>query len=135
MAWRAGLSAAERAALEVWVARAMHDLVKYLEMMPRSLDWEALEEDDAEVLYDAVFRTRVERGKARGAREVWEGVWSSLEPGLRAKVPVKGEVDALLDELEGLVAPLERGGLEGVDAARLRAALFAVGDCVRGLEG
>lgn len=132
--WREGLAPTQREALKVWLERVLHDLVKYLELMPRNLDWEQLEEDDLEVLYEAIFETRVDRSGARSASQVWSGALAELDPALAASLPVRAGVEADLAVLERQRQALEDGDLASFEAEATREAIFGVGRRLRGLR-
>ena len=133
MGWRDGLGVDERAAFDTWLANVLHDLVKYLELMPRNLDWDDLEEDDADLLYEAIFETRVDRHGSRSARTLWVQALEGLPAGL-GELPVRDAVSAHISVLEGCRAKLEAGDLAGIDIGALREALFGVGTLLRGLK-
>ncbi len=132
MGWGAG-SEWEKQAANRWLEDVLHDLVKYLELMPRNMDWEDIDEDDLELLQEAIFETRVDRSGSRSARDIWAQALKALPSGLR-EPPVRKEVDAHLKVLEGFREALEDGDLDGIDVERLRAALFGIGDALRGLK-
>lgn len=133
MAWHHTLSPQQRAALDAWLETVLHDLVKYLELMPRNLDWDALEEDDLDLLYEAIFETRVDRHGTRSARQVWQGCLDALPESLAA-LPTRDPVETHLDLLEAHRTTLERGDLEALDVQALRGALFGIGELLRGLR-
>ncbi len=112
-----------------WLEKVLHDLVKYLEMMPRSLNWDDLEEDDADVLFESIFETRVDGRGVRSAADLWAAARSSA-PEQVAGSGVLQDVDQRMDTLMTLAAPLRTGG-DVSDPAALRAAIFAVGDRLR----
>ena len=127
------LDTAQRAAFDQWLANVLHDLVKYLELMPRNLDWDALEEDDADLLYEAIFETRVDRNGARSAKTLWAQAREKLPPSL-SDLPSWVDVDDHIDELEGSRAVLESGNLEALDITALKNSIFGVGEVLRALR-
>lgn len=135
-AQRDKLNEAQQQQLDDWLSRVLHDLVKYLEMMPRSLDWDDLEEDDADVLYEAIFETRVARQETLGAQELWASARGQLPEELaQALAPCWEGLDQEVQRLVTLAQPLRTGqGLDGVDVPRLRQALFSIGDRLRALR-
>jgi plasmid stabilization system protein ParE len=130
------LSDAQARLLEPWLAAVLHDLVKYLELVPRSLDWGALAEEDAEPLYEAIFETRVDRQGAQSARDLWEAARARLDPALQAPLgPLCAEISAEVARLMDLAAPLVKGvALEHIDTGALRDAIFGIGDRLRALR-
>jgi hypothetical protein len=116
-----------------WLEKVLHDLVKYLEMMPRSLDWNNLAGDDVDVLYESIFETRVDARGTRSAAEIWRR-WRDLAPGGGGLEGVLEDVDGHIEVLERLAQPL-RAGEDVADWVALRAAIFAVGDRLRRVAG
>ena len=117
-----------------WLEKVLHDLVKYLEMMPRSLDWKNLGDDDVDVLYESIFETRVDGRGVRSAADLWRH-WRDHAPRDVADAGVLEEVDARMEDLGRLAAPLASGATSLDDPVALRAAIFAVGDHLRTLGG
>jgi hypothetical protein len=117
--------------LTEWVARVLHDLVKYLEMMPRSLDWDALEDDDADVLYEAVFETRSGREGSQTALTIWRVSLDSMPSAGSSVSAMVERVSASLEELERLVSELDGSSLADADTGRIRRLIFSVGDELR----
>lgn len=116
-----------------WLEKVLHDLVKYLEMMPRSLNWEDLEEDDADVLFESIFETRVDARGVRSAEDIWKSCRATAPEEVSAG-SVLQDVDARMNELIELAAPLKAGATEIPNPAALRAAIFAVGDRLRAMR-
>ena len=125
------LTDAELEAVRRWLARVMHDLVKYLEMMPRSLDWDAFEEDDLEIIAEAVFETRATRKGAQSALEVFEDTLEELPQGLAERLAIVVETRSALVALESLAGEIEDKALEEVDLTLLSGTLFGVGTRLR----
>ena len=74
----------DRKRLDDWLDRVLHDLVKYLEMMPRSLDWSGdLDDDDLDCVWESIAETRTGRGGARSAQQIWEEAKGDLPEGWR----------------------------------------------------
>jgi len=117
-----------------WLEKVRHDLVKYLEMMPRSLDWKNLDEEDVEVLYESVFETRADARGVRCAQEIWKD-WRDCAPGDLVDSGLVAEVDACMATLGTIAAPLASGVSTVDDPEALRAAIFAVGDLLRSVGG
>lgn len=121
---------ADESAKGEWLRRVLHDLVKYLEMMPRSMDWDHLEEEDAELIHEAVFATRRSRQGVESAREIWHDRLESMPPGTLPDAQVT-RLSAALDALEVKVRPLDCGSLSGADTEAIRQLIFAIGDDLR----
>ena len=115
-----------------WLEKVLHDLVKYLEMMPRSLNWDELEEHDADVLFASIFETRVDGRGVRSASDIWKVARDSAPEQVGAS-GVLQDVDQRMDTLLTLAEPLRSGG-DVSDPAALREAIFAVGDRLRALR-
>lgn len=128
---RAEFSPQDKPMVSRWHQRVMHDLVKYLEMMPRSIDWDALEDEDGEVLCEAIFETRRDRSGTRSAMQVFEATLEELSPDLAQRLSVVRSCRSRLVELEAAADGLREGDLGDVDAERIRRCLFAVGDGLR----
>ena len=115
-----------------WLDKVLHDLVKYLEMMPRSLNWDDLDDDDADVIFESIFETRVDARGVRGAAEIWEQSRATAPEHLVGS-GVLEDIDDLMGALTTLAGPLRNGG--GVeDPEAMRAAIFAVGDRLRAMR-
>jgi urease accessory protein UreF len=113
-----------------WLAQVLHDLVKYLEMMPRSLDWDALADDDADIVYEAVFETRSGRQDSESALQIWRRLLESMPAGCLV-AEKQTRISQTLEELETRVSALNGGSLDGIDTARIRQLIFSVGDELR----
>jgi hypothetical protein len=117
-----------------WTENVLHDLVKYLEMMPRSLDWKNLVADDVDVLYESIFETRVDARGVRSAEDVWRQ-WRDRAPVDVAASGVLEDVDVCMNDLGRLAAPLAGGAASVEDPDGLRSAIFAVGERLRATQG
>ncbi len=134
MSWIASLPEPQRQTAQRWLAHVLHDLVKYLELMPRSLDWNNLEEDDFDVLYEAICETRVDRHGVRSARMIWEQALADLPEDLRREIPGRQQLDDLISVLDTNGQRLAAGDTEGLNVERLREVLFGIGDMLRDLR-
>jgi len=128
MTWRMGLTAEEGQEVRAWLERVLHDLVKYLEMMPRSLEWSALSEDDIECLWESIFETRSFRGEVQSAAEIWQIALTELPAELRGQLPWLKEVTGHVKALMEVGERLDEGEFQ---SETLRAKIFAVGDHLR----
>ncbi|MBH22938.1 MAG: hypothetical protein CMH57_00495, partial [Myxococcales bacterium] len=110
------------------------DLVKYLEMMPRSLDWSGdLDDDDLDCVWESIAETRTGRGGARSAQQIWEEAKGDLPEGWRGPLEEAfSVVDAHIATLEEQRAAIEAGA--AIDQGRLNEALFGVGRRLRALR-
>lgn len=135
MSLREALTEEEQARVAAWLDRVLHDLVKYMEMMLRSLDWSALEDEDLDIIYEAIFETRSERGGVLTAREVFERTLDELPTRLRARLPLIDDIRQRLAALEVEGAALSERGVAGLDSEALRGRLFGVGDALRASRG
>ena len=145
MSWREELSPEARTAFDVWLDKVLHDLVKYLELMPRNIDWASLDEDDLATLFESIFETRADRRGTRSAQTLWHEALGALPGGLT--LPVTNEVEAHIATLEAAREPLEAAAdgvgddaqlaalIETVDPPKLREAIFGIGTALRGLRG
>ena len=131
MSWREVLTEQEQHVVDGWLGRVLHDLVKYLEMMPRSLDWDDLSADDLECLWESIFETRSFRGKVQTAAEIWEGALNTLPEQLKKKIPGLSEVSESVKGLMDLGSKLEEGD---VDQKLLHSFIFDVGTRLRALR-
>lgn len=135
MSWLEDLSETQRNTFEPWLEHVLHDLVKYLELMPRNLDWDDLEEDDADVLFEAIFETRVTRSETRSARQIWQEALDKLSDEEKTILPITQSVTETLDALENIAAPLlNNEALDALDIPSLQKHLFSVGEQVRALR-
>lgn len=131
MALREEFSAEELPRVKSWLDRVQHDLVKYMEMMPRSLDWESLEEEDRDILYEAILETRSERGGVLKASQVFNRTLSELPDDVVDRWNLIMEVKKRLMMLEDHAERLPELPLETIQSSDLRDRIFAVGDLIR----
>ncbi|MEO1272216.1 MAG: hypothetical protein AAFX99_29315 [Myxococcota bacterium] len=118
--------------LDDWLDRILHDLVKYLEMMPRSLDWTAaLDDDDLDCVWESIVETRTGRDGTLSAQQIWEQAVVRLPPELRQRAEIV-QVDGYIATLVAQSTLIEEGGV--VDQEQLFEALFGVGRCLRALR-
>jgi len=127
----AELTDPQRPMLQRWHGRVMHDLVKYLEMMPRSIDWDALQDDDLESLHESIYETRRDRQGVTSARQLFEATLGDLDAGLHASLPIVAETRARLLALEEATPALLDAPADDLDTELIRARLFAIGDGLR----
>ncbi len=134
MSWFDAWTEPQRQELAQWLDHTLHDLVKYLELMPRNLDWEALEEDDLELLYEAIFETRVDRSGSRSALDIWQAALEALPEPMRQDLPVRDQIDAHMATLKASEPVLTDGQIEDLDVEALKEALFGIGKALRSLR-
>lgn len=134
MALREEFSADELPRVKAWLERAMHDLVKYLEMMPRSLDWDNLEDEDRDILYEAILETRSERGGVLRASQVFNRTLTDLPEEVLDRWTLIMDVKKRLMVLEDLAEQLPDTPLEQLQTRDLKERIFAVGDLLRSAQ-
>lgn len=136
--WRSGLSQEAREALDEWLERVLHDLVKYLEMMPRSLDWGALEDEDWDIVWESIVETRSGPRGVRSAGALWEEAAGALPEAVRAAGPVPGweEVGVRVARLMAFAEGLEAEGPPeaAAEVEAVRADVFGIGEALRALR-